>query len=214
MKNIYKFLIILIILIILILVYVTYSLIFSYYHSQFLNSIEKTIVVIRHGEKNYPAHGGLSCKGLNRALALPNLLMKMYGNVDGIYAPKPIYINSINDDDYKSWYLRPIITIDPLAIRLGKTLDISYNFNSENELLAKKLYNNPPGVYVVSWEHNHIPILVKYIMKNYNQDIKIPDWKDLDFDRIYVIRVFKNGKVSLEAEKENLNWKLSNICPN
>lgn len=213
MKNIYK---ILVIFIILILAYISYNLIFYYYHRHFLNSIEKTIVVIRHGEKNYPAHGGLSCKGLNRALALPNLLMKRYGNIHGIYAPKPIYINSINDDDYKSWYLRPIITIDPLSIKLNKPLDISYNFNSyfENDLLANKLYNNPPGVYIVSWEHKHIPTLVDSIMKNYKQYEHIPNWNDLDFDRIYVIRLFKNGKISLEAEKENLNWKLSDVCPN
>lgn len=213
MKYTYKFIIIFIF---VLFVYLIYNLISYYLHKQFLNSIEKTIVIIRHGEKNYPAHGGLSCKGLNRALALPNLLIKRFGNIDNIYAPKPIFINSINDDDYKSWYLRPIITIDPLAIRLGKTLDIGYNYNNyfENELLAKKLYNNPPGVYVVSWEHNHIPILVDSIMKYYKKNVNIPHWKNKDFDRIYVIRKFKNGIISLQAEKENLNWKLSNICPN
>jgi len=51
-------------------------------------------------------------------------------------------------------------------------------------------------------------------MKLYKQDIKIPNWNDFEFDRIYVIRKFKNGKISLEAEKENLNWKLSDECPN
>lgn len=218
MKNIYYFNIILFIFIlfIFILFYFIYNFISSYFHRQFLNSIEKTIVFIRHGEKNYTAHGGLSCKGLNRALALPNLLIKKYGNIDGIYATKPIFINSIDDDDYKSWYLRPIITIEPLAIQLNKPVDINFNFNTThgNELLATKLYKNSPGVYVVSWEHNHIPFLVEYTMKLYKQDIKIPNWNDFEFDKIYVIRKFKNGTVSLEAEKENLNWKLSDVCPN
>ena len=187
-----------------------------YFHKHFLDSIEKTIVVIRHGEKNFPAHGGLSCKGLNRALALPKLLLKRYGNINGIYAPKPIFIHDINDDDYKSWYLRPIITIDPLAIQLNKPVEINFNFNTTygNESLATKLNNNPPGVYVVSWEHDHIPILIHYIMKHYKQNIDIQNWNNLDFDRIYVIRIFKNGKVSLNVEKENLNWKLTNVCPN
>jgi len=213
MKNIYKFYIILFI---FILFYIIYKLISYYFYKQFLDSIEKTIVVIRHGEKNYPAHGGLSCKGLNRALALPKLLLKRYGNINGIYAPKPIFINDINDDDYKSWYLRPIITIDPLAIQLNKPVDINFNFNTKygNESLATQLHNNPPGVYVVSWEHVHIPDLIQYIMKHYKKNIDIPKWNALNFDRIYVIRIFKNGKISLNAEKENLDWKLSDDCPN
>lgn len=196
--------------------YFIYNLISSYFHKQFLGTIEKTIIIIRHGEKNFPAHGGLSCKGLNRALKLPNLLLQRYGNINGIYATKPIYINDLNDDDYKSWYLRPIITIDPLAIQLNKPVDINFNFTTKygNESLATKLYKNPPGVYVVSWEHVHIPDLIQYIMKHYKKNIDIPKWNAFNFDRIYVIRIFKNGKISLNAEKENLDWKLSDDCPN
>ena len=51
-------------------------------------------------------------------------------------------------------------------------------------------------------------------MKHYKKNIDIPKWNTLNFDRIYVIRIFKNGKISLNAEKENLDWKLSDDCPN
>jgi len=220
MKNIYvKYLYkIFYILIIFLLAYFIYKLIVYYFHKHFLDSIEKTIVVIRHGEKNYPDHGTLSCKGLNRSLALPNLLVKRYGNISGIYASKPIFINNdINNDEYfRSIHLRPILTINPLASQLNKTININFNYKTKygNESLATKLHNNPPGVYIVSWEHYHIPLLVHYIMKNYKQNIDIQNWNNLDFDRIYVIRIFKNGKVSLNVEKEKLNLKLSNLCPN
>jgi hypothetical protein len=39
----------------------------------------ETIVLIRHGEKPDSGLGQLTCKGLNRALALPALLIGRYG---------------------------------------------------------------------------------------------------------------------------------------
>ena len=38
----------------------------------------ETIVAIRHGEKPPNGLGNLNCRGLNRALALPNVLLSMY----------------------------------------------------------------------------------------------------------------------------------------
>lgn len=38
---------------------------------------ETTIVIIRHGEKPSAGLGQLSCQGLNRALALPQVLLAM-----------------------------------------------------------------------------------------------------------------------------------------
>jgi len=40
----------------------------------------ETIVLIRHGEKPAGGLGQLSCKGLNRSLALPSLLIGRYGS--------------------------------------------------------------------------------------------------------------------------------------
>ena len=49
----------------------------------------ETIVMVRHGEKPLQGLGQLTCKGLNRALALPNVLIGRYGKPDFIYAPNP-----------------------------------------------------------------------------------------------------------------------------
>ena len=46
----------------------------------------ETIVLLRHGEKPPTGLGQLTCKGLNRALALPSLLIGRYGKPDFIYA--------------------------------------------------------------------------------------------------------------------------------
>ena len=40
---------------------------------------EETIVAIRHAEKPPASLGQLTCKGLNRALALPKVLIPRYG---------------------------------------------------------------------------------------------------------------------------------------
>jgi len=46
-------------------------------------------VLIRHGEKPPGGLGQLTCKGLNRSLALPSLLIGRYGKPDFIFAPDP-----------------------------------------------------------------------------------------------------------------------------
>ena len=45
------------------------------------------IVCIRHGEKPAKDLGQLDCQGLNRALALPKVLISHYGKADFIFAP-------------------------------------------------------------------------------------------------------------------------------
>jgi hypothetical protein len=49
----------------------------------------ETIVCIRHGEKPHGGLGQLTCRGLNRALALPKALLAKYGAPQFIFAPNP-----------------------------------------------------------------------------------------------------------------------------
>jgi len=211
--------IIVIFIIIIIIFYFAYTAISRYYHIQYLESIEKTIIVIRHGEKANPAKGEMSCKGLNRALILSQVLINRYSKNNGkdiksIYAPQPIYIRDPTDDDVNSWYLRPIFTIDPLAIKLQIPINIRYNYKEEYELkrLAQRICSEPPGVYVCAWEHHSIPPLVKEILICLNVSKNVPDWDDMDFERMYIIRQFKNGNITFGTEHENLGFLLSNEC--
>ena len=48
---------------------------------------------------------------------------------------------------------------------------------------------------------------------NYNIKSGIPEWDSDEYGRIYVVRVFKNGKVKFDIERENLSWRLSESCP-
>ena len=57
----------------------------------------ETIVMVRHGEKPPGGLGQLTCKGLNRALALPSVLIGRFGKPDYIYAPNPsVQVNDGN----------------------------------------------------------------------------------------------------------------------
>src|ERR1700751_344095 len=49
----------------------------------------ETIVLIRHGETSWLGLGQIACKGLNRALALPGVLISKFGSPDELYAPDP-----------------------------------------------------------------------------------------------------------------------------
>lgn len=49
----------------------------------------ETIVLVRDGEKPDKGLGQLDCQGLNRALALPPVIAKIFGRPSAIFAPDP-----------------------------------------------------------------------------------------------------------------------------
>ena len=108
----------------------------------------ETIVLIRHGEKPPGGLGQLTCKGLNRSLALPSLLISRYGKPDFIYAANP----SVQIDDGHPLptysYLRPLATIEPTAIRLGMPVNAQFGYNQiaelQKELSPSHLIIMPP----------------------------------------------------------------------
>src|SRR4051812_11649881 len=76
---------------------------------------DQTIVLFRHGEKPADGLGQLTCQGLRRALALPDVLLPRFGTPDFLYAPNPG--SKIDDRGGSFYYVRPLATIEPVAIR-------------------------------------------------------------------------------------------------
>ena len=68
----------------------------------------ETLVCFRHGEKPRGGLGQLTCRGLNRALALPNVLLSRYGKPQFVFAPNPAEKVDSKDGYY---YVRPLATI-------------------------------------------------------------------------------------------------------
>ncbi len=113
----------------------------------FINCVhaQETIVAIRHAEKPATSLGQLTCKGLNRALALPKVLVPRYGKPDRIYAPDPgTRIGQQGNLSYS--YVRPLMTIEPIAIQLEMPVNALIGFKNvgqlRKELLAQENENS------------------------------------------------------------------------
>ena len=88
---------------------------------------EQTIVFFRHGEKPPGGLGQLTCQGLNRAVALPSVLLAKFGAPDYLYAPNPAV--KMSDPAGSFYYVRPLATIEPTAIRAGRSVNSRYGYN-------------------------------------------------------------------------------------
>src|SRR3982750_3979900 len=88
---------------------------------------DQTIVFFRHGEKPSGGYGQLTCQGLNRALALPSALLPKHGTPAFLYAPNPAGKRS--DPAGTFYYVRPLATIEPTAIRAGLSVSTKANYN-------------------------------------------------------------------------------------
>lgn len=146
-----------------------------------------TIVIVRHGEKPAQGLGQLTCKGLNRSLALAPLLLSRYGNPVAIYAPNPALLKT--DKGIRYAYVRPLATIEPLAIRAGLPVNIEWGM-TDIDPLAAQLLAAPAGTQVVAWEHHLGELLARRLLTRLggNPD-EVPPWEDRDFDSIFVIRI-------------------------
>ncbi|MCE0497364.1 MAG: hypothetical protein LV481_05390 [Methylacidiphilales bacterium] len=179
------------------------------------NANVETIIAIRHGEKPPGGLGNLTCRGLNRALALPNVLIPRYGKPDYVFAPNPE--EQVTDKGGKFYYIRPLITIDPTAIRCGLPVNTPYGYTEIDQLAAelkKPAYQH--AVVFIAWEHLKLDDFAKLMVKSYGGDPgQVPPWPHDDFDTIFVFKItHQDGKDTLAftIDHEGLN-NLSDTCP-
>jgi hypothetical protein len=178
---------------------------------------QETIVAIRHAEKPDGGLGQLSCKGLNRALALPGVLTQRFGKPDAIYAPNPS--PRIFDGIHLYFYVRPLATIEPTAISLGMPVHAGVGY-SRIKTLKKELTarSNKSKLIFVAWEHAELNDFAKLMLRSYGKDpLAVPKWPDDDYDRIYIFKIAETGgKTSLtfQVDEEGLNHSLKDTCPN
>lgn len=175
---------------------------------------DSTIVILRHGEKPAQGLGQLSCRGLNRALALPKILTGRYGNPVAIYAPNP----AIKKDDkgISYAYIRPLATVEPLAISTGLPVSIEWGL-TDIKPLAAKLLELDEGIQVVAWEHHWAEALARLLLTNAGGDPSaVTPWQDSDYDSLLVIRITHNisgqRHVLYSHEQEGLQ-NISDVCP-
>jgi hypothetical protein len=177
--------------------------------------VTETIVLIRHGEKPTEGLGQLNCQGLNRALALPFVIERLFGKPNAMFAPDPAQSKEDHGRPYN--YVRPLATIEPAAILFGLPVDASVGF-ADIGTLRHKLESSDyrSAVVVVAWEHHEIEKLARQLVTAHGGDpASVPDWQDEDFDSIYVVKLAQTDAgttVSFELRHEGLDGKPA-ACP-
>jgi hypothetical protein len=148
----------------------------------------ETIVCVRHGEKPPGGLGQLTCRGLNRALALPDVLLAKYGPPKFVFAPSPTQKVDGNGGYY---YVRPLVTIEPTAIRCGLPINAEFGYREIKGLeseLQKQQYQS--ATIFVAWEHVLLDEFVKDLLKtNGENPAQVPAWPGTDYDTIFVVRI-------------------------
>ena len=170
----------------------------------------ETIICIRHGEKPHGGLGQLTCRGLNRALALPKVLLGKYGTPKFIFAPNPT--EKVDNKDGKGgyYYVRPLITIEPTAIQCGLPVNTQFGYTKIKGLegeLDKPQYQNVTTF--IAWEHGLLDKFAKNLVKDNGGDpALVPSWPDNEYDMIFVFKISTNHgqrSVSFTVEREDLN---------
>lgn len=177
-------------------------------------------MLVRHGEKPKGGLGQLTCKGLNRALALPSVLIGRYGKPDFIYAPNPsVQVKDGNNQPSYS-YIRPLATIEPTAIRLGMPVNAQLGYDQIDELqrtLLQPAYAH--SLVFVAWEHIMLYNLARQMLQSYGTNpAQVPEWPNSDYETIYIFHITRSGKdgtprATLEIQKEGLTDTLKDTCP-
>jgi hypothetical protein len=151
-----------------------------------------TLVFLRHGEKPPGGYGQLTCQGLQRALALPAVLTSLYGGPQYVFAPDPAA--QVPDAAGSFYYVRPLATIEPTAIRYGLPVNTQYGY-SDIAGLQSTLLSSPyvSSTVFITWEHLQAQQIVQNIMNKYGGGVTVPAWPTGDFDSLYVVRLTNTG---------------------
>jgi hypothetical protein len=179
-------------------------------------TVVETIIFLRHGEKPDKEIGQLNCRGLNRALALPRVLISKFGRPDFLFAPATTRLSKLGGGVGPN-YLRPLATIEPTAIQLGMPVDTDFGYSNidglQSELTQQKYQK---ALIFVVWEHHELAKLVRQLVSEFHGDpCQVPDWQAKDFDSLYIVRITgldSTRPISFTQDHEGLS-NLSNDCP-
>ncbi len=174
----------------------------------------ETIVFFRHGEKPSSGYGQLTCQGFNRAIQLHDALVPRYGKPAYLFAPSPT--PKIADPAGSFYYVRPLATIEPMAIRLGLPVNAHYAYSDVTSLVSAITGSGYAGATVfVAWEHAYLVKAVQAILDKYGAGTAVPAWTTGDYDSLYVVKLTNvNGYVTatFKRDYEGLNNQPTS-CP-
>jgi hypothetical protein len=178
------------------------------------NGSVETIVFFRHGEKPSGGYGQLTCQGLQRALALPSVLIGRYGRAQYLFAPNPL--PKVEDPAGAFAYVRALAAIEPTAVSLGLPVNADHGLYDVDGLRTALLDPELASSTVfVSWEHSRLVQTAQSIMDTFQSGVTVPAWTTGDYDSLYVVRLRNVGGTivaSFERDFQGLN-NLPTTCP-
>jgi hypothetical protein len=183
--------------------------------TQMANADVETLVFLRHGEKPKEGFGQLTPQGLNRALALSEVLPRKYGKPNYLFAPDPR--EKVTDPGGLSNYIRPLATIEPTAISLGMPVQTPCGFKDIEELedeLCTPTYRK--AKVFVCWEHLYEQRAVIQLLNKFGADVSIvPEWPRNDYDSLFVVKIYRTADGAAMAtfahEYEGLNGQSTSM---
>jgi hypothetical protein len=168
----------------------------------------QTLVFVRHGEKPAQGLGLLTCRGLNRALKLPDYFAAHFPPPDHIFAPNPsVKVTEIHGDGQRYDCIRPLLTIAPTAVRFGVPIDTQLPYNDPG-LLADTILSpryRAATIYF-GWEHIDLVEFTRVMFDRFGKDEPVPHWPNTDFETVFVftIRWGATPTLEFEVQKEEL----------
>jgi len=175
---------------------------------------QQTIVFFRQGEKPSGGYGQITCQGFNRSLELPRVLIGKFGTPDLLYAPNPAV--QISDPAGSFYYVRPLATIEPLAIKIGMGVKTRYGYNDIVSLKTALVHSTKANTTIfVAWEHAYLVKVVQSIMNSYGGGVTVPAWTYGDYDALYIVRVDYVGtniSARFQRDRQGLNGQPT-ACP-
>jgi len=146
------------------------------------------VVIIRHGEK--PESGdNLSCRGLNRALQLPDVLYQKFGLPDHTYVPS-LKCGKVTD------HTRMFQTVAPFAIKYDLTVNSEFDEKAYQKVADH--VKQKEGTVLMVWEHSAIQSIAAALGVE-----DPPAWQGDDFDSIWIID-FESGTALLTFDQEGI----------
>ncbi|HEX5243237.1 MAG TPA: hypothetical protein VFW23_08220 [Tepidisphaeraceae bacterium] len=176
----------------------------------------ETIVIFRHAEKPATGLGQITPQGFNRALGLVKVLPEKFGRPDALFAPDPR--EKVWDYGKLYNYVRPLATIEPLAISLGMPVQTPCGYRDVDEL--EEILCDPryaQSTVFVAWEHGYAQRAAADLVKRFGgKSHDVPNWPGKDYDSLYVVKIERSGdaepKVTFVHDHENLDDQ-SNAMP-
>lgn len=175
----------------------------------------QTVILIRHGEKPLLGRGQLTCRGLNRALALPGVIEAAFGRPNVIFAPDPAH--EVFDPGGAFDYVRPLATVEPTAIAFDLPVHAKFGYSDiaalEAELAQPRYW---ASTVLIGWEHFWAARIARDLMAaNGGNAEEVPSWGAGDYDSIYVVRIDRTltgVKARFQHAREGLDGQ-SDQCP-